>query len=64
MAHDQNAVRKILAEARAAKRAALTAPEARGVCEAYGITISTEIPVAVLDAKYQWARGAGLISAT
>jgi hypothetical protein len=23
---------------------------------------STEIPVAVLGAKYQWARGAGLIS--
>jgi acyl-CoA synthetase (NDP forming) len=25
---------------------------------------STEIPVAVLGAKYPWARGAGLISAT
>jgi hypothetical protein len=25
---------------------------------------STEIPVAVLGAKYKWARGAGLISAT
>ncbi len=42
MTHDKNAVRKILAEARAAKRAALTAPEARGVCEAYGITIPKE----------------------
>ena len=42
MTHDKNAVRKILAEARAANRAALTAPEARGVCEAYGITIPRE----------------------
>ena len=42
MSHDKNAVRKILTEARAAKRAALTAPEARGVCEAYGITIPKE----------------------
>ena len=31
MAHDKNAVRKILADARAAKRAALTAPEAGGI---------------------------------
>jgi acetyl coenzyme A synthetase (ADP forming)-like protein len=40
--NDKNAVRKILDQARAAKRAALTAPEARGVCEAYGITIPME----------------------
>jgi len=42
MAHDKNAVRKILDQAKAAKREALTAPEARGVCEAYGITIPKE----------------------
>src|SRR5579863_9763210 len=42
MTYDKNAVRKILDEARAANRAALTAPEARGVCEAYGITIPKE----------------------
>jgi acetyl coenzyme A synthetase (ADP forming)-like protein len=42
MAPDKSAVRKILDEARAAKRGALTAPEARGVCEAYGITIPKE----------------------
>src|SRR5882757_5295747 len=39
---DQSAVRKILDEAQAAGREALTAPEARGVCEAYGITIPKE----------------------
>jgi len=42
MTPDKTAVRKILTEARAAKREALTAPEARGVCEAYGITIPKE----------------------
>src|SRR6266446_288922 len=42
MAYDKNAVRKILDQAKAAKREALTAPEARGVCEAYGITIPKE----------------------
>ena len=42
MAHDVNSVRRILDQARAAKREALTAPEARGVCEAYGITIPKE----------------------
>src|SRR3979490_200615 len=42
MTYDKNAVRKILDQAKAAKREALTAPEARGVCEAYGITIPKE----------------------
>src|SRR5258708_11505168 len=42
MSHDRSAVRKILDRARAAGREALTAPEARGVCEAYGITIPKE----------------------
>jgi len=42
MTHDKNAVRKILDQAKAAKREALTAPEARGVCEAYGIAIPKE----------------------
>jgi acetyl coenzyme A synthetase (ADP forming)-like protein len=39
---DKNAVRRILDEAKAARRAALTAPEARTVCEAYGISIPKE----------------------
>ena len=42
MTFDKNAVRKILDDARSAGREALTAPEARGVCEAYGITIPQE----------------------
>src|SRR3979411_1351218 len=42
MSHDKNAVRKILDKAKSAGREALTAPEARGVCEAYGITIPKE----------------------
>ena len=42
MPYNQSAVRRILDEAKAAGRAALTAPEARGVCEAYGITIPKE----------------------
>src|SRR4030081_853263 len=42
MTNDKNAVRKILDQAKAAKREALTAPEARGICEAYGITIPKE----------------------
>src|SRR5258707_15715796 len=42
LAHDKGAVRKILDQAKAARREALTAPEARGVCEAYGIVIPKE----------------------
>jgi acetyl coenzyme A synthetase (ADP forming)-like protein len=42
MTPDKSAVSKILGEAEAAKREALTAPEARGVCEAYGITVPKE----------------------
>jgi acetyl coenzyme A synthetase (ADP forming)-like protein len=42
MTHDKSAVRKILDQAKAAGREALTAPEARGVCEAYGIVIPKE----------------------
>ena len=39
---EQDSVRKILEAAKAAGRESLTAPEARGVCEAYGITIPKE----------------------
>ena len=42
MTYDKNAVRSILDHARAAGREALTAPEARGICEAYGIVIPKE----------------------
>jgi acetyl coenzyme A synthetase (ADP forming)-like protein len=42
MSYDKSAVRRILDEAKAAGRTALTAPEARHVCEAYGITVPRE----------------------
>ena len=50
MSHDKNAVRKILDQAKAAGREALTAPEARGVCEAYGINIPKEGVASSADA--------------
>jgi len=42
MAYDKTAVRKILDQAKAAGRSSLTAPEAKGICEAYGIAIPKE----------------------
>jgi acyl-CoA synthetase (NDP forming) len=42
MAYDTAAVRKILDQAKDAGRSALTAPEAKGICEAYGIAIPKE----------------------
>jgi len=42
MAHDKSTVHRLLDEARAAGRSSLTAPEARRVCEAYGIAIPKE----------------------
>ena len=42
MAYEKTAVRKLLDEAKAAGRGALTAPEAKGICEAYGISIPKE----------------------
>src|SRR5580704_5644501 len=49
MSHDKSAVRKILDQAKAAGREALTEPAARGVCEAYGITIPKEGVAASAD---------------
>jgi acyl-CoA synthetase (NDP forming) len=42
MAHEKATVRKLLDQAKAAGRTALTAPEARSICEAYGITVPKE----------------------
>src|SRR6195256_4687548 len=42
MTTDKSAVRRILDQAKTAGREALTAPEARGICEAYGINIPRE----------------------
>src|SRR6516165_2937585 len=42
MAYDKNAVRQLLDSARTAGRTSLTAPEARAICDAYGITVPKE----------------------
>jgi len=42
MAYDQTTVRKVLDQARADGRGALTAPQARVLCEAYGIAVPQE----------------------
>src|SRR5438445_685097 len=42
MGYDRTAVRKILDAARTAGRSALTAPEAKGLCEACGIAVPQE----------------------
>lgn len=42
MAHDKDAVRKILATVKEEGRNALTAPEGKRVCDAYGITVPGE----------------------
>src|SRR5579863_8297121 len=42
MAYDKPAVRKVLDEARTAGRSALTAPEAKALCEAYDIAVPQE----------------------
>jgi acetyl coenzyme A synthetase (ADP forming)-like protein len=42
MSYDKSAARRILDQAKAAKRKSLTAPEARGICEAYGIALPAE----------------------
>src|ERR1700744_406429 len=59
MSHDKNAVRKILDQAKAAGREALTAPEARGVCEAYGINIPKEGVASSADDAAKLASGIG-----
>jgi acetyl coenzyme A synthetase (ADP forming)-like protein len=42
MGQDKTTVRKLLDQARAAGRSALTAPEAKSICEAYGIAVPKE----------------------
>ena len=59
MTHDKNAVRKILDRAKVAKREALTAPEARGICEAYGITIPKEGVAKTAEEAVKLASGIG-----
>src|SRR5450432_2164927 len=59
MSHDKSAVRKILDQAKSAGREALTAPEARGICEAYGIIIPKEGVAASADEAVKLAAGIG-----
>src|SRR5277367_2244150 len=59
MSHDKNAVRKILDQAKAAGRKALTAPEARGVCEAYEIAIAREGVASSAEEAAELASGIG-----
>jgi acetyl coenzyme A synthetase (ADP forming)-like protein len=56
---DQNAVRNLLAQVKAAGRTALTAPEAKGICEAYGITIPKEGVAASADGAAKLATTIG-----
>ncbi len=42
MHHDRASVRKLLDQAKAAGRSALTAPESKAICEAYGIAVPQE----------------------
>src|SRR6201984_3606978 len=42
MAPDKSTVHRLLDEARAAGRSSLTAPEARRVCEPYGVAVPKE----------------------
>jgi acetyl coenzyme A synthetase (ADP forming)-like protein len=59
MAYDKTAVRKLLDEARTAGRNALTAPEAKSICEAYGIAIPQEGVAANAAAAAQLAASIG-----
>jgi acetyl coenzyme A synthetase (ADP forming)-like protein len=59
MTADKNAVRRILDEAKSAGRQSLTAPEARGVCEAYGINIPKEGVARTGEEAVQLANGIG-----
>src|SRR6202030_2803704 len=59
MSPETHAVRKILDQAKTAKRDALTAPEARGVCEAYGITIPKEGVAKAAEEAVKLASGIG-----
>src|SRR5882757_5010567 len=56
---EKNAVRRILDQAKAAGREALTAPEARGICEAYGINIPREGVAKTAEGAVKLASGIG-----
>ena len=56
-------MRKILDQAKAAGRTALTAPEAEGLCEAYGIAVPKEgVATNATDAGRRSPRGSAFRS--
>jgi len=59
MALDKTAVRRLLDEAKSAGRSALTAPEAKRLCEAYGIRIPQEAVAGNASEAAQLARRLG-----
>ena len=59
MMTDKSAVRRILDQAKAAGRETLTAPEARGICEAYGINIPREGVAKTGEEAVELAAGIG-----
>jgi len=59
MSADQNVVRNLLAQVKAAGRTALTAPEAKGICDAYGITVPKEGVTASADGAAKLATTIG-----
>ena len=59
MTIDRSAVRKVLDAAREAGRSALTAPEARSLCEAYGIPVPKESVAATAADGARIAAGIG-----
>jgi acetyl coenzyme A synthetase (ADP forming)-like protein len=59
MTVDKSAVRKVLDAAREAGRSALTAPEARTLCEAYGIPVPKEAVAATAADAARIAAGIG-----
>jgi acetyl coenzyme A synthetase (ADP forming)-like protein len=59
MAHDKAAVRLVLDQVKAAGRTALTAPEAKKVCDAYGIPLPKEAMASSADDAASAAAGIG-----
>jgi acetyl coenzyme A synthetase (ADP forming)-like protein len=59
MAYDKTTVRRLLDQAKAAGRSALTAPEAKTLCEAYGIAVPKEAVAATAADAAQLATSIG-----
>ena len=59
MAHNKAAVQQILDKAKADGRTSLTAPEGKGVCDAYGITVPKEGVAATAAEAAKLAAGMG-----